>query len=683
MKKWTVAKLNKDRAVAISTKHELPMLISMLLDIRGIVSDEDINDFLYNDSVLSDPFEIKDMEKAVQRIKSAIEDYEKICIYGDFDADGVTSTALLYSYLEAVGANVMYYIPAREGEGYGMNMEAVNLLFENGVKLIVTVDNGIAAVEEIAYAKSLGIDTVVTDHHMPNAELPDAVAIVDLHQEDCNSSFKELSGVGVALKVVMAIEGEYADSDQILENYSDLAALGTIGDIVPLVSDNRVIVKNGLAHIENCDRCGINALVEESGLSNRKITTGNISFTLVPRINAGGRLGLSKKTVAMLLTDDEQQAGDIALELCDDNTQRQAIEKEILSDIDERIKRNPTIVQNRVIVVCGENWHQGVIGIVASRLKEAYGKPSIVISVDDDGCRASGRSVKGFSLCDAVFACSDLLTQFGGHPMAVGFGIKAENIDDFIIAINDYAKNVDMPAAELELDCKLNPAQLSVSLADQLSMLEPFGAGNPTPLFGLYNMKLSDIHEVGGGKHLKLTLTRGESVVTAMRFSISKEEFPYSIGDTIDCAVTLDKNIYNNIESLSVIIKELRFSDIDEEAILSSKETFEAFCRGDDISKDEALSLLPGREEFALVYRYLRANGGYNYSIDTLLYRLNCTSLSFGRLRVILECMNELSLIEIYEGLYNSEIKLCDVEGKVNLDDSIIIKKLKEVSADA
>ncbi|MBE6824104.1 MAG: single-stranded-DNA-specific exonuclease RecJ [Ruminococcaceae bacterium] len=683
MKKWTVAKLNKDRAVAISTKHELPMLISMLLDIRGIVSDEDINDFLYNDSELTDPFEIKDMDKAVVRIKSAIENYEKICIYGDFDADGVTSTALLYSYLEAVGANVMFYIPAREGEGYGMNMEAVNLLCENEVKLIITVDNGIAAVDEIAYAKSLGIDTVITDHHMPNTELPDAVAIVDLHQDGCDSSFKELSGVGVALKLVMAIEGEYADPEQILENYSDLAALGTIGDIVPLISDNRVIVKNGLLHISNSDRCGINALVEESGLSNRKITTGNISFTLVPRINAGGRLGLSKKTVSMLLTDDEQQAYDIALELCEDNTQRQAIEKEILDDIDERIKRNPSIIQNRIIVVCGENWHQGVIGIVASRLKEAYGKPSIVISVDDDTCRASGRSVKGFSLCDAVFACSDLLTQFGGHPMAVGFGMKAENIDAFITAINDYAKSVEIPVPELELDCKLNPAQLSVSLADQLSLLEPFGAGNPTPLFGLYNMKLADIHEVGGGKHLKLTLTRGDSVVTAMRFSTSKEEFPYVVGDTLDCAVTLDKNIYNNIESLSVIIKELRFSDIDEEAILSSKETFEAFCRGDDISKDNAVSLLPSREEFALVYRYLRANGGYSYSVDSLLYRLSCDTLPFGRLRVILECMSELSLIEIYEGMNSSVIKLCDVEGKVNLDDSIIIKKLKEVSADA
>ena len=387
MKKWTVAKLNKDIAVDISMRHELPMLIAMILEIRGIINDDEINDFLYNESVLSDPFDAKDMDKAVERIKQAIENYEKICIYGDFDADGVTSTALLYSYLDTVGANVMFYIPAREGEGYGMNKEAVDLLAYQDVKLIITVDNGIAAVDEIAYAKSLNIDTVVTDHHMPNSVLPDAVAIVDLHQEDCNSSFKELSGVGVALKLVMAIEGEYGDTEQILENYSDLAALGTIGDIVELVGDNRVIVKNGLKYISNSDRCGIKALVEQSGLSDRKITTGNVSFTLVPRINAGGRLGLSKKTVSMLLAEDEQTAFEIAQELCEDNTQRQAIEKEILDDIDGRIKRDPTIVQNRVIVVCGENWHQGVIGIVASRLKEAYGKPSIVISIDDDVCR--------------------------------------------------------------------------------------------------------------------------------------------------------------------------------------------------------------------------------------------------------------------------------------------------------
>lgn len=679
MKKWSVAKLNKERAVAISQQYDLPMIIAMMLDIRGIVTEQQIQDFLFNETDFEDPMLVKDMDKAVDRIREAIENFEKICVYGDFDADGVTSTALLYSYLEDTGANVMFYIPSRESEGYGMNIEAVKLLYEQGVRLIITVDNGIAAIDEIAYANSLGIDTVVTDHHMPNTTLPDAVAVVDMHRDDCNSSFKELSGVGVALKLVMAIEGEYADTAQLLENYSDLATLGTIGDIVPLVRENRVIVKNGLRHISNSDRCGINALVEESGLSGKKITTGNISFTLVPRINAGGRLGLSKKTVSMLITDDELTASDIAEQLCEDNTQRQLIEKEILNDIDERIVRDPSIVQNRIIVVDGEGWHQGVIGIVASRIKEAYGKPSIVISRSEEGCRASGRSIEGFSLCDAVFACSDLLTQYGGHPMAVGFGLEEENIEPFIKAINDYAKTVPMPPYTLTLDCKLNPAQMSVSLAEQLTYLEPFGAGNPTPLFGLYNMTISAIQCVGS-KHLRLTLTRGESVVQAMRFFTTPETFAYTVGDVIDTAVTLEKNVYNNTESLSVIIKEIRFSYLDEDAMLSSKEDFESFCRGDDISPDTANSLLPNRDEFAVVYRYLNSNGGYSHSVQALHFRLNCKSISYGKLRVILECMNELGLIEIYEGMSTVNIIMCKVEKKVNLSDSLIIKKLKEVS---
>lgn len=267
--------------------------------------------------------------------------------------------------------------------------------------------------------------------------------------------------------------------------------------------------------------------------------------------------------------------------------------------------------------------------------------------------------------------------------MAVGFGLVKENIEAFTKAINDYAKTVEMPLPELELDCKLNPAQLSVALADQLSMLEPYGAGNPTPLFGLYNMTLSDIHEVGGGKHLRLTLTRGISSVVAMKFSTTKAQFPYEVSDTVDCAVTLDKNVYNNIENLSVIVREMRFSDIDEESILLSKEAFESFCRGDLITKEQADSLLPKREEFALVYRFLRANSGYNYPVDALLHKLSCDTLSYGKLRVILECMNELSLIRIFEGMQSTKIRLCDVEGKVNLDDSIIIRKLKEVSMDA
>lgn len=679
MKKWITRKLNKDNAVAISQRYELPMLIAMLLDIRGITGEDEIIDFMSNETLTASPFEIKDMDKAVGRIQTAIEDGERICVYGDFDADGVTSTALLYSYLSDIGADAMYYIPSRETEGYGMNRDAVSRLYERGVKLIVTVDNGVAAVDEIAYAKSLGIDTVVTDHHAIPAQLPDAVAVVDLHRPDCHSSFKELSGVGVAFKLVQAIEGDYADVDSLLENYSDLAAIGTVGDIVALRGENRVLVKNGLRHINNGDRLGIAALIEEAGLSGKEISAGNLSFTLVPRINAGGRLGLSKKSVKMLLTDDEEYALDIAAELSADNTERQQIERDILSDIDGMIREDPSLVNNPVIVVCGEGWHKGVIGIVASRIKEIYAKPAIVISLDGENCRASGRSVQGFSLIDAVFSCSGLLTQCGGHPMAVGFGIRRSNIDAFIRQIGAYAQEHPAPVPSLMLECKLNPAQLSVELARGLSLLEPFGAENPTPLFGLYNMTLRDIREIGGGKHLRLTLSRGECTVYALKFSTTLAEFPYQAGDTVDLAVTLDVNVYNNTESLSAFIREMRYSGEDEDALLQSKDLFERFCRGDRLTPAQARSLIPDRSEFAVVYRFLRANNGYRYSFDSLIHRLS-SGIGCGKLRVILECMNELGLIEIEEGMFDFEIRMCEVGAKVDLNTSVIITKLREVS---
>ena len=679
MKKWVTKKLNRDKANAISQRYDLPPLIAMLLDMRGISDEKQIIEFLSEETLTASPFEIRDMDIAVERIQAAIEDGELICVYGDFDADGVTSTALLYSYLSDIGANVMYYIPSRETEGYGMHREAIDRLYRRGVRLIVTVDNGIAAVDEIAYANTLDVDTVVTDHHAIPDKLPDAVAVIDPHRPDCNSSFKELSGVGVAFKLVQAIEGEYADVEGLLENYSDLAAIGTVGDIVPLRGENRVLVKNGLRYINNGDRLGVAALTEVSGLSGRHITSTGLSFTLVPRINAGGRLGLSQKSVAMLLSDDEEYALDIARELSSDNTERQQIERDILTDIDEMIRKDPSIVNHHIIVLYSEGWRKGVVGIVASRIKEIYNKPAIVISMDGDICRASGRSVSGYSLIEAVFACSDLLVQCGGHPMAVGFGIRRENIERFIAAINRYAEDHPIPEPILELDCKLKPSQLNVDLAKELSLLEPYGAGNQQPLFGLYNMTLREIREVGGGKHLRLTFCRDDSVVSAMRFSTSLSEFPYRPGDRVDLAVTLEVNAYNNTESLSVFIRDIRFSGRDDDALLRSKALFEAFCRGDEITPEQARSLIPTREEFAVVYRYLRSNGGYHFPFDSLLYRLDY-AVGYGKLRVILECMNELGLITIDEGMYEFEVKLCEVSKKVDLNTSVIITKLREVS---
>lgn len=680
MKLWTVAPLNKQEANEIQSKYDLPSIIAMLLSIRGINTRDAIEDFLSNDSELASPFEIKDMDKAVGRIKRAIEAGEPVCVYGDYDADGVTSTTLMYSYLETVGANVMYYIPSREDEGYGMNIKAVDFLNEKGIKLIITVDNGIAAINEIAYAKSLGIDTVVTDHHMPVGELPDACAVVDLHRSDCNSSFKQLSGVGVAFKVVMAIEGEYCDTNALLDNYADLLAIGTIGDIVELKGENRVFAKRGLASIMNSDRMGINALIEQSGLSGKKITAGNVSFTLVPRINAVGRLGLSHKCVSLFLTEDFEEAQNISSTLCSDNADRQSIEKEILIQIDEKIKQNPSLVLDRIIVIDGENWKQGVVGIVASRIKEIYGKPTIIISRIGDEAKASGRSVEGFPLCDAVFACADVLTHYGGHPMAVGLSLESKNIELFRKRINEFAYNFGkMPYDSVKIDCKINPAYISTDLVSDMSYLEPFGAGNPTPQIGLYNMTLKNIISLSNNIHLKLNLTRNGTNITAMKFNTSLEEFPFVIGDVLDLAVTLSINEYNGNRSVSVYVNEIKSSSDDNERQLESLRLFEDFCSGNRISGEQARSILPSRDDFALLYRFLRQNGGYSFPVETLVHKLS-NKLDYGKIRVIIEAMNELRLIEIIEGTNSCKINLLNVKNKVDIGSAKIIKALSEVS---
>ena len=678
MKLWSVAPLDKDEATHIQTKYGLPGIIAMLLQIRNITTYEEINEFLYNDSRIASPFEIKDMDKACRRVRSAIDNDVFICVYGDYDADGVTSTALLYSYLEAVGANVMYYIPSRETEGYGMNIAAVDLLHQKGVNLIVTVDNGIAAVKEIAHAKSLGIDTVVTDHHMPQNELPNACAVVDLHRPDCPSRFKHLSGVGVAFKLIMALEGEYCDVDALLDNYADLLCIGTVGDIVELRGENRVFVKRGLQSLMNTDRVGIYALLKNAGFEGKTITTGNVSYMLVPRINAVGRLGLSGKSVDLLLTENRYEAYNIAKAMGDDNTERKQIEMDIIKKIDERIIRDPSLVFDKVIVLDGEGWHQGVIGIVASRVKDIYGKPSIIITRDGELAKGSGRSIEGFALCDAVAACSDLLTHYGGHPMAVGLSLASENIELFRKRINSYAGTVQMPYDSLEIACKLNPALVSVDLVSELAALQPYGAGNPMPVFGFYNMTLANIIPISNNKHIRLVLTRKSSAIRAMVFSTSVEEFPYKRGDTLDVAATLDINEFNGSQNVAIIVKEVKAHRDIPAHILRTGRTFEAFCNGEKLDAEEVLSILPEREDFALLYRYLRENGGYNFKVETLPGRINY-KLSYGKIRVALEAMSELGLIEIREGLKRCSITLRNVSGKVDLESATIIRKLREV----
>lgn len=678
MKYWKPEQLNKEQVKDIISEFGIPSIVAMLLSIRGINKYEDINSFLYENEELDDPFLLIDMDKATERIFKALQNNERICVYGDYDADGVTSTALLYDYLNSLDANVTYYIPSRESEGYGMNNSAVDKIYADKVKLIITVDNGVSAIEQIDYASSLGIDTVVTDHHTPPATLPNAVAVVNPHREDCMSEFKHLSGVGVVFKLIMALEDEHLDIASLLEKYSDITSLGTIGDIVSLTGENRIIVKNGLKNIKALNRIGINALLDSAGIKgNNKLTAGKVSFTLIPRINACGRLALSEKSVELLLTKDEIIATEIAAQLSEDNKNRQEIEKSILEEVLDYIEENPHLKYKRIMVISGNGWHQGVIGIVASRVKDIYGKPVIIITTDGDSAKGSGRSIEGFSLIDAITSCKDLLTHFGGHPMAVGLSINSSDIEEFSIRINQYAKQIgDMPLQTLKIDCKLNPKFLNTELAKSVAMLEPFGAGNPTPVFGLYNMCLKAVTPVGGGNHLRLTIQRSDTTLNAMLFFTTAKQFPYQVGEILDLAVTVDVSEYNNKQSLSVIIKEIKADNADTQLMLKHNQLYERLMDLDVLTPEEAKVLLPSREDFALVFKFLRREKVWQYPTDIICTRLNNGRINYGRLQVILTAMHQLALIDYSQNRGKTNITLLPTQGKADLNSAKIMRQL-------
>ena len=611
LRKWEVRPLDKERAAAFAQTYGVPFFLAMLMNIRGLDDAAHLREFLGEGEPLSDPFLLKDMDKAAARITRAVDNMEKIAVYGDYDADGVTSTAMLYSYLETRGADVIFYIPQREGEGYGMNMGAVEYLKEQGVSLIVTVDNGISSVQEVARANELGIDVVVTDHHRPQEILPDAVAVVDAYRPDDTSPYKHFSGVGIAFKLLMALEDGAGDVEDLLEAYSDLAAIGTIGDIVPLTGENRTLIRAGLERLSQSDRPGMQALLENAGIAGKALTSTNVAFTLVPRINATGRMGAPERAVRLLISGYEEEAEVLSEEICADNEERRRVEAEIaeaaFADIEAK-----GYMKDRVVVVDGENWHHGVIGIVASRVTERCGKPCMIISRGETEAKGSGRSIEGFSLFEAICACGDLLIKFGGHPMAAGITLKPENIEAFRKRINQYAAEhfPQMPTQTVTLDCKLNPAALSVSMAQSLTQLEPFGNGNPQPVFGLFNMELSNITPVGGGGHLRLTLEKNGAVITAMRFNTKPEELPYHIGDKIDLAVQLEAREFRGQPSLTVIVRDMKFAAFNTEKNIASLASFEKWQRGEVLSAEDKNRLYPDRACLAAIYRALRTVNG-------------------------------------------------------------------------
>ena len=677
LRKWEVRPLDKERAAAFAQTYGVPFFLAMLMNIRGLDDAAHLREFLGEGEPLSDPFLLKDMDKAAARITRAVDNMEKIAVYGDYDADGVTSTAMLYSYLETRGADVIFYIPQREGEGYPMNIGAVEYLKEQGVSLIVTVDNGISSVQEVARANELGIDVVVTDHHRPQEILPDAVAVVDAYRPDDTSPYKHFSGVGIAFKLLMALEDGAGDVEDLLEAYSDLAAIGTIGDIVPLTGENRTLIRAGLERLSQNDRPGVQALLENAGVAGKALTSTNVAFTLVPRINATGRMGAPERAVRLLISGYEEEAEVLSEEICADNEERRRVEAEIaeaaFADIEAK-----GYMKDRVVVVDGENWHHGVIGIVASRVTERCGKPCMIISRGETEAKGSGRSIEGFSLFEAICACGDLLIKFGGHPMAAGITLKPENIEAFRKRINQYAAEhfPQMPTQTVTLDCKLNPAALSVSMAQSLTQLEPFGNGNPQPVFGLFNMELSNVTPVGGGGHLRLTLEKNGAVITAMRFNTKPEELPYHIGDKIDLAVQLEAREFRGQPSLTVIVRDMKFAAFNTEKNIASLASFEKWQRGEVLSAEDKNRLYPDRACLAAIYRALRTVNGKETDQVRFVSQFG-KDMTLGLFKTALLVFEERGLVhsEIADDTFTAT--LIETSGKTDITRSPVLLALQ------
>lgn len=676
-KKWIVRSGNKENATMFAEKLGVSPYAALIASTRGINTIDGAKEFFgLNERKSVDPMDFPDMYAAVKRIQKALDEFERIAVYGDYDADGVTSTALLYSYLEMQGADVVYYVPNRHTEGYGLSYEAIDKLSMMGVKLIITVDNGISAVDEAKYIRELEMELIVTDHHLPSETLPQAVAVVDPHRTDCNLEFKDYAGVGVAYKLICALEGE---ENGITDSFVDLVTVGTVADVMPLIKENRELVRRGVTMLADSDRIGIQALIEAAGLGNRKMTSTSVAFGICPRINAAGRMGSADRAIRLLLSDDYDEAMLLAQEINDENVTRQQTEQEILIQAVEQINKNPEWQYQNVLVVAGEGWHDGVVGIVASRLVEKYGKPTLVITIDGDDAKGSGRSIEGFNLYDAISHCSDCLTHFGGHTLAAGIGLKTTDIDAFRTAINDYSDTIEMPFPVQNIDFKLNPACVNTEMLETVEQLEPFGAGNPQPIFGLYNMTVTDIQPIGNGKHLRVILERNGVSLQTVKFRTVQAEFPFVKGDVVDAAVGLEPNEYLGQLRVSILLKNIKLHDMVEDDLFSSMRDFSLLMRGRSDGFDPSL-LIPQRETTAAVYRFIRSVGRWNYDTETLCHRLDLWAEDYGQVAVAIEAMLEMGVLRRDE---NKGLSVPKTSKKVNLQDAPVLRRLTELSKES
>ena len=669
-KRWKIVAPNVN-IDELSKKVNISKIATKVLVSRGYDSSLKINDFIaskYAD--LCDPFLMKDMQKAVDIIRKSIKANEKIMIYGDYDVDGVTSTTILTDYLGSIGANIDFYIPNRASEGYGLNLKAIDIIKHMGINLMITVDSGITAVEEVDYLKELGIKVIITDHHSCKDKIPNADAVVNPKQDECNYPFDKLAGVGVAFKLVCALEG---NTQKMLDRYADIVAIGTIADVMPLISENRAIVTKGIDVLNKTENVGLYRLIKEIGVND--ISSTGVSFRIAPRINAAGRMGLATDAVKLLLTDDDIFARKSANELCSQNADRQKEEQEILNDVLIKIEQQVDITRDKIIIIWGDNWHHGVVGIVSSRIIERYNLPVIIFSIEDGVAKGSGRSIKGFNIFEALITQDDLLVKYGGHELAAGMTVCVENLDIFkknMLEIADQKITDEMLMPELKIDCKLDFCDIHLEEVYGLSVLEPYGMANEQPMFCTEDVTIKNITSLSGDKHLKIVFEKDEIIHTGMLFSTSSKEIAFGTGDKVCIAYSLSINEFRNVKSVQMIIRDIVPNKGESKFFVECFKSYSKFIENKPLDDLDIKILKPDRKDFVVAWRNILRHKK-SFVIDDYARKLDINPAKF---LICLDTFCECKLINYncYQGIYNIEIN--EVDFKVSLEDTNIIKRL-------
>ena len=650
-------------------------LTAMVLAGRGLSDPAGARESLGCDSPLPDPFLLGDMDRAAERVRRAIQNKERIAVFGDYDVDGITATCLLTDFLRSQGADCLSYIPGRLEEGYGLNPIAIRQLGEEQVKLIITVDCGITALEEAALCRELGMDLVITDHHECKEELPRAAAIVDPHKPGDGYPHRNLSGVAVAFKLACALSG---DTQAVLEEYADMVCLGTVADVIPLVGENRVFVSRGLEALEHTKRPGLAALMEECGCAQGEITSSTIGYMLAPRINAAGRMGQVDLAIDLFLTQDEDQARSVAAQLCELNRQRQQIESDIYR---QALAMLPEGAPPEAIVLADEHWHQGVVGIVASRIAEEFACPAFLICLDGEHGKASSRSHGGFNLFNSLRELSPLLESYGGHELAAGFTIRRDKIDAFrtqvcAMAASYFADGTHL--STLDLDCAVPPEMLTIPEIEGLNILEPCGSGCPKPQLMMTGLTVERIQSVGGGRHMRLRLRRGHYSLNAIFFSADPVSAGVAVGDVVDVAFHPQINEFRGVRSVQLNVIDIRPSCAAPCPVTLRR--YQALLAG-TITAQDAAALLPDRQVLGDVWRYLAAVPGGSLRESPLclcrkIVRRTEREMSLETLLTCLDIFRDVGLLDLKRIHMTLSISLTPKPGKTDLTKSQTMQTL-------